>query len=364
MGFDSVYKILPEVFSQSYVEARAKFLAIAPAARPYACSSLGPSGEPLYTDVAYFGDRNASRLLILISGTHGPEGYSGSASQLLFLRAGLQDALPASTAVLLVHALNCYGFAWDRRVTAEGCDLNRNFVDYSRPTPTNPGYTELAEHLVPPDLTEDTIRRADDAISAFRKLHGELKFDEARKSGQYTHPEGVFYGGSGPTEARQTLEQIVKDFDIAGRESVIIVDYHTGLGPYGYGELQSEQPSGIAGFQRAVSVFGPSVTSPDLGTSSSVVVRGTQDELWQRILGDRHTYVALEFGTYGAERGREVIRNDHWLYRYRRDEINLELGVRIRQEAKLHYNPEANDWKEMVLCRSHQVHRQAMNALT
>ncbi|MPW20390.1 DUF2817 domain-containing protein [Paraburkholderia sp. CNPSo 3157] len=124
MGFDSVYKILPEVFSQSYVEARAKFLAIAPAARPYACSSLGPSGEPLYTDVAYFGDRNASRLLILISGTHGPEGYSGSASQLLFLRAGLQDALPASTAVLLVHALNCYGFAWDRRVTAEGCDLN------------------------------------------------------------------------------------------------------------------------------------------------------------------------------------------------------------------------------------------------
>nr|WP_253075731.1 DUF2817 domain-containing protein [Bradyrhizobium sp. 139] len=74
----------------------------------------------MFTDVAYFGSPDARKLLILISGTHGPEGYHGSAAQLLFLRAKLHEQLPPSTAVLFIHALNCYGFAWDRRSTAEG----------------------------------------------------------------------------------------------------------------------------------------------------------------------------------------------------------------------------------------------------
>ncbi|TGT53188.1 DUF2817 domain-containing protein, partial [Mesorhizobium sp. M2E.F.Ca.ET.166.01.1.1] len=100
----------------------------------------GPSGEALYTDAAYFGPADAKKLLVLVSGTHGPEGYIGSAAQLLFLRAKFHERLPSSTAVLFVHALNCYGFAWDRRVTAEGVDLNRNFVDFSKPLPSNPGY--------------------------------------------------------------------------------------------------------------------------------------------------------------------------------------------------------------------------------
>ena len=31
-------------------------------------------------------------------------------------------------------------------------------------------------------------------------------------------------------------------------------------------------------------------------------VNGTHDEYWQRLLGDRHLYVCLEFGTYEPER--------------------------------------------------------------
>ena len=180
--------------------------------------------------------------MVLVSGTHGPEGYCGSAAQLLFLHAKFHEGLLPSTSVLCIHALNCYGFAWDRRVTAEGCDLNRNFIDFSKPLPRNPRYEELAEHLVPADRTQEGLRRAEAAIEAYRSLHGEWKFQEARKSGQYTRPGGMFYGGTEPTEARRTLEQVVVDFDVAAREKVVIVDYHTGLGPYGYGELQCEQP--------------------------------------------------------------------------------------------------------------------------
>ncbi|MBH5396264.1 DUF2817 domain-containing protein [Bradyrhizobium sp. CNPSo 4010] len=350
------------LFSDSYAEARQKFMAAAPASRAYQCSANGPAGQALFTDAAYFGAADAKKLLVLVSGTHGPEGYCGSAAQLTFLESKLHETLPPSAAVLCIHALNAYGFAWDRRVTAEGCDLNRNFIDFSKTVPPNLGYEELAEHFVPIDMTKEGIQRAEAAIAAYRSVHGELRVRAARSSGQYTRPGGLFYGGAGPTEARRILEQIVAEFDVVRRDSVIIIDYHTGLGRYGYGELQCEQASGVRGYERAVSMFGPSVTSPELGTSSSVVISGSQDEFWEWALGNRHTYVALEFGTYDPKP--EVLRNDHWLFMHRPQDADSELGRQIRNATKRHYYPQRLDWKEMVVWRSHQVHRQAVEALT
>ncbi|WP_407114593.1 DUF2817 domain-containing protein [Bradyrhizobium sp. LMG 9283] len=361
MNFDIAAQRVPTLFSSTYLEARRKFMEVAPASRSYKCSATGPCGEDLFTDVTYFGPANAKQLLILVSATHGVEGYCGSAAQLLFLEAKLHEALPPSTAVLIIHALNCYGFAWDRRVTAEGVDLNRNFVDFAEPLPQNPGYEELAEHFVPADVSDETVRCAEAALAAYQKTHGELAFRIALSSGQYTRPGGMFYGGAGPTEARRTLEQIVADFDVATREHVLILDYHTGLGPYGYGELQCELSSGPEGYERAANIFGASVTSPVLGTSSAVSIPGTQDAFWQRVLGARHTYVGPEFGTYGTSR--LVQRKDLWLFQHRPDAIDAELGREIRQAVKLYYYPQASDWKEMVIWRSHQVHRQALAGL-
>ena len=53
-----------------------------------------------------------SPLLVHVSGTHGAEGYSGSAVQLALLRRWAADpaARPAGVRVALVHALNPFGF--------------------------------------------------------------------------------------------------------------------------------------------------------------------------------------------------------------------------------------------------------------
>ena len=363
MNFDSMKQCAPILFSDSYGEARRKFRDAVPGAKAYPCSALGPSGEALYTDAVHLGPPDAKKLLVLISGTHGEEAYCGSAGQLLFLEAGFHERLPASTAVLFVHALNSYGFAWDRRVTAEGCDLNRNFIDFAKPIPANPGYEALHEFLVPEDNSPEGVEKARLAIEAYRAEHGDLSVRLARASGQYTRPGGMGYGGSGPTEARLILEQIVADFDVESREEVIVIDYHTGLGPYGYGELQCEQPSGLAGYERAQKIFGPSVTSPDVGNSSSVILSGTQDEYWERILGDRHVYVALEYGTYDLASGVVIGRNDLWLFAHHPDQADTELGRKIRKASKQYCYPQKPDWMEMVLGRAHLVHRQALEAL-
>lgn len=365
---DLIVKAANKHFALTYFDARQKFrdyvretavgeLAI------YPSPARGPRGEELSTDVAWFGDRGAPKVGVVISATHGVEGYCGSAAQLDWLAERGFETLKSDEAMLLIHALNPYGFAWDRRVTQEGCDLNRNFVDFTAPLPPNEDYDLLADCLVPRELDGPLFIAAEATIEKFRKAHGEIAFRKARTSGQYRHPTGMFFGGFGPTAARQTLEQIVLDYGIESRQFVLILDYHTGLGPYGYGELQCEQASGMSGYRRACDIFGLSVTSPDLGTSSAVALNGTQDDYWQRLLGDRHVYVCLEYGTYASEAARTALRADHWLYAYAQKNIETEVGHEIRRRVRQHFYPERADWKEMMLYRSRQVQRQMTEGL-
>lgn len=66
------------------------------------------------------------RLLLVTSGVHGVEGPTGSAVQRLFMKEFLTPEALAETGVLLVHAVNPWGFANGRRFTENNVDLNRN----------------------------------------------------------------------------------------------------------------------------------------------------------------------------------------------------------------------------------------------
>lgn len=360
MNLDAASALAVNVFAYGYGEAREKFLRAAPKSKSYRSEVRGPAGEDLFTDVAYFGDPDADNLLVLVSATHGVEGYCGSACQMAFLEAGLANAIPNSVGVLMVHALNCYGFAWDRRVTHEGVDLNRNFVDFPDGVPVNDTYGALADFVVPRDFSEAGLKEAQSGIDAFKARFGELAYRQAVAGGQHSHSGGVFFGGNEPTEARLTLEKISRDYRIADRSKVVIIDYHSGLGPYGYGELQCEETAGLDGYERARAIFGETVTSPMIGNSTAVSIVGSQDAYWERLLGDRHTYIALEFGTYPSS---PSLRKDHWLFQYQPEDADTELGRAVRSANKDQFYPQRQDWQEMVVWRAHQVHRQALAAL-
>ena len=70
-------------FSQSYAEARAKFIAAANTRGLTVESHVHPSargidGEALSVDAAILGPADGASLLCVISGTHGVEGFCGN----------------------------------------------------------------------------------------------------------------------------------------------------------------------------------------------------------------------------------------------------------------------------------------------
>ncbi|MEQ8394875.1 M14 family metallopeptidase [Thalassobaculum sp.] len=355
-------------FAETYGEAREKFLAALSAAtgtapRVYANPLKGPQGEDLACEAAWIGPEDASRVLVLISATHGVEGFCGSGMQVDWLADGGTDRLPEGVAVLLVHALNCHGFAWWRRVTEEGCDLNRNFIDFSQPIPDNPGHDELVDAFVPDSLDPDTLEVGERKIAEFRTAHGELAFQSARKAGQYRHAHSVFFGGFEETWSRRTLTQIFDDYRLGERAVVSVVDVHTGLGPFGYGEPICGHKRGSVGLERVLSMYGHSTGLPAEGQSFSIPLHGTQRAFWQPRLDDRYTYVALEFGTFDTDRGRRALRADHWLHNRGDVDWDDPQTRAIKMELRTQYFPATDDWKEMVLWRGRQILRQTLEGL-
>ena len=76
------------------------------------------------------------------------------------------------------------------------------------------------------------------ALLAYAQKNGMPALQQAVSGGQYTHPTGVFFGGTGPVWSRRTQTDLLTGW-LASATKVAIIDNHTGLGPWGFGE-QSE----------------------------------------------------------------------------------------------------------------------------
>ena len=190
-------------FAASYGEARAKFLAAAQAAdagvsRHVHPTERGAEGEELSIDLAVLGEADAPGLLLLISGTHGVEGFCGSGCQVALLRDDDFRAEIDRTGVrvLMLHALNPYGFSHLRRVNEDNADLNRNFVDFGKALPVNAAYEEIHSLLLPASWPPpaDSERQ----LGAWVGSHGPAAYQAAVSGGQYRFADGMFYGGTAP----------------------------------------------------------------------------------------------------------------------------------------------------------------------
>jgi hypothetical protein len=305
-------------FSENYVGAREKFLGAARAAGAVVESFLlperGPNNGELATDIAWLGQSDASRVLVTTSGTHGVEGFFGSATQIEWLRRVKTAPLPKGVAVLHVHAINPYGFAWLRRTNEQNIDINRNWIDFDLPVPENRLYDELSDDLCPTDWSAGTQARTGTRLAQWIQQHGFASFQQAVSGGQWKHPTGLFYGGTAPSWSRKTLTRIIES-KLGHASRVNIIDFHTGLGPYGYAEPIIGRPCADPGFARTRFWIGLAARSLHGDGSVSAEIKGdgmsVLPAMIPRAVVDA---IALECGIRPINEVALALRADAWLH--------------------------------------------------
>ena len=352
-------------FSPDYKSARAKFRAACAAENLEVTSWTHPlkgfDGEELATDVAWVGPRDARKMLVLCSGTHGVEGLYGSGVQVGFLCDGLHRALPPGVAALLVHATNPWGFSWLRRVNEDNIDVNRNFRDFHARLPPNQGYLEIAAHLEPREWNDRVRGDLNKRLRDYGAANGMAALGAALSAGQHTHPNGVFYGGTGPSWSNRTLREIVPHF-LAEAHAVCVLDLHTGLGPFGYSEMICRHAPGSEALKLARQWFGKAVTSPESGESQSPVIQGNLRMAFPQILPEATVVAsAIEVGTQSATEVNAALFADNWLHLH--GDPHSKQGEEIRRQVRDAFYPDSAEWRDLCYPRAVEIERAALEGL-
>jgi hypothetical protein len=309
--------------------------------------------------VATLGPIDAPATLLIVSGTHGVEGFTGSALQHHWFEH-LAAQRPSTLRVVLVHALNPYGFAWVRRVNEDNVDLNRNFVDWSKPPPANEDYGGLAQLLVPDAWDDDTQQSTTLQLLAYAEDVGFPRLQEVVSGGQYTHPTGVFYGGTEPVWSHRWLVEHLAEL-VGSATRLGLIDLHTGLGPWGHGELISHEGGDAPNYQRGAAWWGD-VRSMRDGESVSADLEGDWLGALDDLLADVEiTAVALEFGTVDVVSVLQALRADAVLHAHG-DPVGAEAAA-VRAQVRAAFADDDPAWFDAVSARFDAVVDAAMSHL-
>jgi predicted deacylase len=351
------------LFSADYATARGKFLAACTlrglAPETHAHPLAGAQGEALATDVVRIGPSDAKRVLVLTSGIHGVELFAGSGCQIDWLLTQRERDLPADTAVVLVHAINPWGASWLRRYTEDNVDLCRNFVDHAQP-PVSHKYVPLHAAIdVDPDDAA-AVAAADAVLAAFAHAHGDEALYNALMAGQYAFPHGMGFGGQSQTWSRRTIESVLQRHCGSAAE-VCLVDYHTGLGPYGYGTLVAlQQGSDLARMREAFGEWVVAVYENGAPEDFAPVTGHSTPGYEHALPHARVTAAVLEFGTSRPRRMLDLLVRDQreWASGKGRGQLSA-----TRRELLRFFYPGEATWQRSLVDQSSQVVDQALRFL-
>lgn len=245
---------LLQYYSDDYLESRAKFRSYSEEIKSQNSKAVtgmipipGEFDDDLTIDYLILpGKKKAKSSLILTSGMHGVEAPVGAAVQRHFLQEVYGKIIDSNHAsVLLIHAINPFGFKYKRRVTENNVDLNRNFLKNRKGfLRKNEGYPKVFELLNPgkPAETRSFFARLF-ILRAFWTIvrMGIPAIKQASLQGQYEYPEGIYYGGKNFEPLRKPLGKLIQGF-AKKSERVLLVDLHSGYGERGKLHLFPSDP--------------------------------------------------------------------------------------------------------------------------
>lgn len=345
---------MAEYFHLTYDECRLQFLTFAhrlgATVQRHTISARGPEGQTVSIDTARLGEADAGRMLIIQSGTHGIEGFAGSAIQQQFLHETAPTLdLPDDGAVLLIHAVNPYGFAWWRRQNENNVDLNRNFIVHGEADIRRPDYVALHPLLCPDTYTDETERTFLERAMQLVEEKGMEWITRVISEGQYECPDGLYYGGSTPEESNVIVREIYAQH-VAGAREALAVDLHTGLGEFGtytllskHAEQSAEHTFLQAHFDRDRLEVTLENADPVTPEKDGMLLRGVLAD----IPGVAFRALTFELGTYAGERMIQAERHEHWLHLH--GDRDSAQGREILWEHRECSCPDSDEWRARAL---------------
>ena len=351
--------VRPDRFPLTYDECRDRFRWTVTNAglryEPFAIAARGPVGQQLTIDVTSFGAERPRRALLVLAGVHGDEGFSSSTLMCdaidRWVTDGADEALGPDDAVVMIHGVNPWGMAYWRRQNESNVDLNRNWGrDERRDVPANIGYVALHQVLVPGGAAPPTPESLLNVTRAMIDEHGYQWVKSAVSSCQYSHPDGLYFGGDRTEESNRRLAEIVEP-RLAGADDVLVVDLHTGHGSFGTYTLLSHVPEhhpddawlrGVFDAERIECTSAPDATT---GPKRGQIASG----LGSLVPGATWRTVTMELGTVSDTRMILNERAEHWVH-FHGDRTDPE-HARIVWEHRCGSTPDDPEWER--LARSH-----------
>jgi hypothetical protein len=352
-----------DYYSPDYFTAKQRFLTAATrlglAHHSLPIQAASPNAEPLTIDVAVAGPPKPRSAVVVSSGVHGVEGFFGSAVQLAFL-----DRLPArwrppdGAALIMIHALNPFGFAWRRRFNENNVDLNRNFL---LPEETYAGSPPLA----------DTFRQAMMAgprgpfglgtarLAMLAIRHGMRSFWDTLPVGQYDFPDWLFFGGHGRSQSADAIDRLMPDL-LEETDETVHLDFHTGLGRWSRYQLllpDAADPENAAWWKRH---FGASHVKESVRAAGYYPVRGGLGTwLRARLPHCVYRYATAEFGTYSPSRViQDLVHELRWHAKLGLDSADHWARRRLAET----FVPKSRRWRAATLERGLTLIRRATEA--
>ncbi|GLD99934.1 hypothetical protein PINS_up008662 [Pythium insidiosum] len=320
----------------------------------------------LTIDVAVM-EGSKKNVVVHVSGTHGAEGFAGSAIQSAALQrySTWMTHSDADPTVIFVHALNPYGFAQFRRNNEHNVDLNRNWLSddeiqaLTKRDANAFGYLDVYD-LLNPSVTD--VESWACPLMLRQIWHfatkGWSSFKRAVVTGNYHFPASLFFGGFKKQPSIVLLEEFLqRNIDFQSLERFAVVDVHTGLGKSGEetlfltGKGSSEVMSRVFAHEIKENVANSIANSTNAVTSGYDAVAGVVcDGIAQLVPVNRRRHVvsvAQEFGTVPPPFVLKAMVEENAMY-HQAPTRRLPYAERARDVFYVHRSV---SWKQSVLDR-------------
>jgi hypothetical protein len=260
---------------------------------------------------------------------------------------------------VLLHAINPYGFAWQRRFNENNIDLNRNFLlsgeQYG-------GSHELIRYLqaaLGPGAKGWIPRPIELSMLSVVLRHGYGAVWQSLPVGQYDYPDWLFFGGKQPSQSYRLISEHFSRW-IASPEEVVHLDYHTGLGRWATYKLLLDTPEQSEHTQWWRERF-DEVAASD-GVHNNYRPRGAFGVWCQSQLPTaQYRFATAEFGTYAPLHVvKALIEENRAHFAEARRPNNFWSAKRRLLEA---FVPRSDKWRRRVVESGVQLIQTALNTL-